>query len=264
MSTSNGNSQPSDSPKPNGPFWSGGAAERNALAELLYLMGSDARGADALPAVPILMRIVREGNTLFAEGAQAEAIYFIRAGTFKTFRTAEDGYEQVLGFAGRTELVGFESISTGHYASAAVALEDSSVYALLLRDLLSVGKRNAGLDRTVLQAVSRAMVRRGELAGVMSAVAAEVKLARFFMHLSDFMRVAGQSALAFHLRMSRRDIASYLGVAHETISRAIAALVNLQLVSVRARDVQIRDMRGLQALCGGTRQPVHVPIARPA
>ena len=257
MSSANGLG--TERPVPAGESRLVGNGDRNGLAELLHLMGADSSDADGSPGMPISMRVLHTSDTLFHEGARAEAIYFVRAGTFKTFSTAEDGYEQVLGFAGRAEVLGFDAICMGHYPTEAVALEDSSVYALLLRDLFSLGQRNPALDRSVLRAVSTALTRRGELAGVMAAVAAEVRLARFLMQLSERMVASGQSSRRFHLRMSRRDIASYLGVAHETVSRSFGALVDWGLVSVNNREVEVLDLPGLKAFSCGTRRQADEP-----
>lgn len=234
------------------------------MRELLGLLGADATESDLDADIPASMRRLHEGDTLFHEGAQAEGIYFVRAGTFKTFRTAEDGYEQVLGFSGRGELLGLEAIGIGHYAMEAVALEESSVYFVLLRDYVSVTPRNPALDRVVFRAVSDALRQHCEMADMMAAVAAEVRLARFLAHLSHRMAASGLSSRRFHLRMSRRDIASLLGVAHETVSRSFTSLVGAGLVSVNNREVEILDMPGLRAFSSGTRRQVDDGVRTPA
>lgn len=227
---------------------------KGGLAELLQLLGTGdtARCADA--QMPVAVRRRHEGEALFHEGAPAEGIYFVRAGTFKLLRTGEDGYEQVLGFAGRGELLGFDAIGLGHYANEAIALEESSVYVVLLHDYFSVNPRIPELDGAVFRAVSAALQQRGEMADMMAAVAAETRLARFLLQLSRRMAAGGQSARCLHLRMGRRDIASYLGVAHETVSRSFTSLVASGLVSVNNRDVEILDMAELRAFSQGTRR----------
>lgn len=237
---------------------------QGGMRELLGLLGVDATESDLDADIPAPVRRLHDGDTLFHEGARAEAIYFVRAGTLKTFRTAEDGYEQVLGFSGRGELLGLEAIGIGHYAHQVVALEESSVYVVLLRDYVSVTPRNPVLDRVVFRAVSDALRLRGEMADMMAAVAAEVRLARFLVHLSHRMAASGLSSRHFHLRMSRRDIASYLGVAHETVSRSFTALVGAGLVSVNKREVEILDMPALRAFASGTRRQVDDGVRTPA
>ncbi len=231
----------------------GVGGERSQLAELLQLMGS-AEDPGWASDMSVLMRRLRSGETLFHQGARAEAVYFVRAGTFKTFRIAEDGYEQVLGFSGRAEVLGFDAICMGQHPTASIALEDSSVYAVSMRDILRPSQRIPALDQVVTLAVSRALTQQGELADVMAAVAAEVRLARFMLQLSSRMEACGQSPRRFRLRMGRRDIASHLGVAHETVSRSFQALARWSLLSVSNREVEILDMSGLKTLAHCTRR----------
>ena len=230
--------------------------DRSTMADLLQLMGAEDTGASPMNSLPVPTRRLRAGETLFREGARAESIYFVRSGTFKTFHTAEDGYEQVLGFVGRAEVLGFDALCTQGHPTEAVALEDSTVYVLLLRDLFVLAERHPAFGRVVHLAVSNALTRQGELADVMAAVAAEVRLARFLMHLSHRMAACGHSPRCFVLRMGRRDIASYLGVAHETVSRCFSALAGWALVEVDNRKVAIVDMDGLRAFARGTRRQI--------
>ncbi|MGE5863461.1 MAG: Crp/Fnr family transcriptional regulator [Rhizobacter sp.] len=231
-------------------------ADRDSLSHLLALIGVDAGGMKAAADTPVLVKRVPAGEALFHEGVSADSIYFVRSGTFKTFRTAEDGYEQVLGFVGRSEVLGFDALNSGGHPTGAVALEDSSVYAILITDLFSLTERSPALGRGVHRAVSNALARHGQIADVMAAVAAEVRLARFLCHLSQQMAEQGQSPRRFHLRMSRRDIASYLGVAHETISRSFTELSNWGLLRVNNREVEIVDVEGLKVLSRSTRRQI--------
>ena len=231
-----------------------GVADSGRLADLLRLMGGGSTESEPVPDLPVPLRRLCSGETLFNEGGRADVIHLVRAGTFKIFRTAEDGYEQVLGFSSRAEVLGFDAICIGQHPTGCIALEDSSVYALLVSDILGSGRRIPALDRLLTLAVSRAIKQRVDLADVMAAVAAEVRLARFILQLSQRMLECGQSPRRFYLRMGRRDIASHLGVAHETVSRSFQALARWDVLGVSNRDVEILDMEGLKALARNTRR----------
>lgn len=235
--------------------------ERSNMADLLQLMGYDSADLPSAAAMPVVMRRLHAGSTLYHEGAAAESIYFVRAGTFKSYRTAEDGYEQVLGFTSRAEVLGFDAICLGHHPTAAVALEDSSVYVVPVPDVFTLGQRIPALDRVLHLAVSSQLTRHEELADLMAPVAAEVRLARFLMQLSQRMAACGQSPRRFHLRMSRRDIARYLGVAHETVSRSFGALAQWGCLRVDNREVEIVDLDRLKAFARSTRRQVDDPVA---
>ena len=229
-------------------------APRNSMLDVLALIDARVDDPAAAASYPASLRRLHTGEALFHEGSAATSIYFVRAGTFKTFSTAEDGYEQVLGFSLRTELLGFDAICMDHHPTAAVALEESSVYGILVRDLFGIGMRIPALDRQLHRATSVALAHSLELADVMAAVSAEVRLARFLVQWSRRMAACGQSPRRFHLRMSRRDIASYLGVAHETVSRSFSALQAWGLLHVTNRDVEILDLPALTTFARSTRK----------
>lgn len=235
-------------------------SDHRRLEALLSLMGEQLPDAAASTGQPILLRQLLAGGSLFLEGTSAEAIHFVRAGTFKTFRTAEDGYEQVLGFSARTELLGFDAICDGRHPTSAMALEDSSVYTVLLRDLATIARSVPAFERALHRAVSSSLASACEVADMMAAVAADVRLARFLLNVSRRMAALGQSPLRFVLRMSRREIASYLGIAHETVSRSFGILHSLGLVVADKRDVEIVDIEGLLEVSRGTRRSDDVKV----
>ena len=233
----------------------GAGAPQDGLAALFRLMGVDESAPPA--SAQITTRRVRADVALFHEGTRAHAVYFIAVGTFKFMHTAEDGYEQVLGFAGRAEMLGYDALCQHAYPTTAVALEDSTVYALPVADLFGLSARVPALGRVLHMAASRQLLHQVEIANLMAAVSAEVRLARFLLQLSDHMAERGQSPRRLYLRMSRRDIASHLGVAHETVSRSFGALANWGCVAVNNREVEILDREQLLACASNTRGLVH-------
>jgi CRP/FNR family transcriptional regulator, anaerobic regulatory protein len=100
----------------------------------------------------------------------------------------------------------------------------------------------------------------------MAAVAADARLARFLVQLSSSMAERGQSPRRLLLRMNRRDIASHLGLAHETISRSLRLLADAGWLRVHNREIEILDPVALRRCARSTRGPLddtpspsHVP-----
>jgi CRP/FNR family transcriptional regulator len=241
-------------------YRNGNVCNRSRMSDLLRLLGAEVSDPQWADAAPVSARRLHAGESLFHEGGHAEAIYFVSVGTFKIFRTAEDGYEQVLGFAGRAEVLGFDAVCTTQHPTAATALEDSLVFIVPMHDIFALGQRVPSLDRALHLAVSRQLTWRGEIAHMMAAVAAEVRLARFLVQLSGRMSAWGQSPRRLLLRMSRRDIASHLGVAHETVSRSFGALVECGMLRVHNREVEILDLEALRAFSRSTRGLAEEPL----
>jgi CRP/FNR family transcriptional regulator len=224
------------------------------LAGLIDLLG----GAGGLPigdaeALRFSVHRVAAGAMLVHEGAHAEVLHVVQSGSFKSVKTAEDGYEHVLGFAWRGDVLGFDALHSSRYAFAAVALEDSRVVAVPLAGLDALRHRVGVLDMALQVLMSRQLTHAGEIAEVMAAVSADVRLARFLVQLSARMAQRGQSPRRLLLRMNRRDIANHLGLAHETISRSFRTLSDGGWVRVENREVEILDFAGLKRCARSTR-----------
>jgi CRP/FNR family transcriptional regulator, anaerobic regulatory protein len=237
------------------PSISASASALRPLSEMLKLMGGSETSpqTESVPPLQVAVRQVRAGAALFLEGTRATHLYVVRLGTFKTVKTAEDGYEQVLAFAGMGEVMGFEALCENRQPVAALALEDASVYAIPLNDLSSLRQQSPALDRALQMALSRQLMRVSEMTELMAAVSSEVRLARFIAWWAARMAAHGQSSRRLLLRMSRRDIASLLGIAHETVSRSFSAFVECGLLRVDNREIEVLDPAGLKARTRNTR-----------
>ena len=225
-----------------------------SMAELLSAMGAARGDTSAAARVPVVLRRVLAGESLVHEGSPARALYFVAAGSFKIFHTDMDGYEQVLAMASRGEVMGFDALCMASHPSAIMALEDSSVFVVLRTELLELNQVVPAFSEALQRAGSLSLIRSRELADMMAAVSSEVRLARYLILMSQRMRAAGQSPRRFRLRMGRRDIASLLGVAHETVSRSFTALSQAGLLHVADREVEILDVEGLRAFSRNTRR----------
>ncbi|WIT11130.1 cyclic nucleotide-binding domain-containing protein [Paucibacter sediminis] len=234
----------------------------HSLSDLLRLLGATWQVGATSDGFPLALRQLRADAALFHEGAGVECIYFVQSGAFKRVRTAEDGYEQVLGFALRGDLLGFDAICLGRHPTAAIALEDARVFALQVQDLAGLAASLPAFEPLLQKATSLELQRQGEVLQLMAAVAAEVRLARFLLQLSARMQLMGQSARRLYLRMCRRDIASHLGVAHETVSRSFTLLADWGCLRVDNREVEILDMGLLRQLASSTRGSLDLQAER--
>jgi CRP/FNR family transcriptional regulator len=235
------------------PTANGDRREWTSLHEMLDLIGVPVGDVPPVPVASPTVRRLKAGETLFMEGAPTAFIYVVRTGTLKLFRTAEDGYEQVFGFVHRGDLLGCDALSGARHLLAAVALEDASVLAISLSGFYGLAQQLPAFGRGAMSAVSHSMIELIRLSDMVAAVSAEVRLARFLVHLSRRMAAGGRSESSLRLQMTRRDIGSYLGVAHETVSRSFAALAEAGLIDVEQRKVEILDPDALQHCAQGPR-----------
>ena len=207
------------------------------------LTGSDVERLDGLR---FARRRIKEGQALYHEGDRFQCMYAVRSGTFKSTLNLKDGREQVTGFQMAGELLGFDGLASGKHASSAVALEDAEICAIPYAHLSELAATSVDLQHVISRLMSREIVREHSLMMLLGSMNAEERLAAFLLNISQRMKARGYSASEFHLRMSRAEIGSYLGMKLETVSRTFSAFAQQRLLEVDKKHVRITDLAGLQ------------------
>ena len=193
-------------------------------------------------------RRVKRGEALFAAGDEFRTVYAIRSGFFKTSVLDGDGREQVTGFFMGGELVGLDGLGSGTYNATAVALEDSEVCVLPYSLIEEMSREVPALQRHLHAVLAREIVRDHGVMLLLGSMRAEERLATFLLNLSKRFVRRGYSASDFHLRMTRDEIGSYLGLKLETVSRLFSQFQKDGLIEVEQKHVRILDIEGLEQI----------------
>lgn len=215
------------------------------------------RPSIALPAIdidalgrafPLARRRHTCGQHLFRAGQPFRAIHLVHAGSFKVSDLTEDGREKVAAFKMKHELVGVDSIGLSEYASDAIALEDSETWALPYPAVLKAAADIPGLQEQIHAALAAEIRFDHAWMLLLATLAAEPRVAAFLIDLATRQARLGMSARHFVLSMTRIDMASFLALKHETVSRVLGRLVDMRYIHVNRREVQLLDMNGLRAM----------------
>ena len=153
------------------------------------------------------------------------------------------------------DVLGFDALHSGRMPATVVSLEVSTVYTLPLTALSHWRREHPALDQALLLALSRQLARAAQLTEMLAAVSSSVRLARFLLYMSAQSAEHGWSPRRLRLHLGRREIASLLGMAHETVSRSFTTLDEAGLVQVDNREIEILDLDGLKDLSRCTRGP---------
>jgi CRP/FNR family transcriptional regulator len=191
-------------------------------------------------------RRVKRGETLFNAGGEFGSVYAIRSGFFKTSLLDGEGREQVTGFFMGGELLGMDGLGSGAYHGSAIALEDSEVCVLPYALILDMSREIPALQRHLHAVMAREIVRDHGVMMLLGSMRAEERLATFLLNLSKRFLRRGYSASDFHLRMTRDEIGSYLGLKLETVSRLFSQFQRGGLIEVEQKHVRIVDIAGLE------------------
>ena len=216
------------------------------LRELCVPCGMADDEVEQLDHMMFNRRKVRAGQTLYREGDHFQYIYALRSGTVKSSLTMADGREQVSSLSLAGEVMGLDGVANGSHASTAEALEDSEVCAIPYVHLTELAAANSGMQHVVTRLMGREIVREHGLMMLLGSMNAEQRLAAFLLNLSQRLKARGYSATEFHLRMTRADIGSLLGMKLETVSRTFSVFQKLGLLAVDKRHIRIVNLDGLQ------------------
>ncbi len=221
-----------------------------SLRSLCLPAGVSSEDLHRLDAVVRARMPLQAGEGLFRAGDDFSNLFVVRAGCIRTTHPASDGDEQVMGFHLPGELLGLDAISDGHHQCDAVALERTSVCAVPFDQLEEVANQVPGLQHQVLRIISRELVQDQQHLAALGRRTARGRLALFLHSLSQRLHAAGYSGEDFRLPMSRDDIASYLGLALETISRLLGRLSDEGVIAVERRRVRVLDTAALASIGG--------------
>lgn len=225
-----------------------------ALHELCLPAGIGGDDLKRLDAAVRDKRTLERGAQLYGGGDPFHALYVVRSGSLKTYVQDENGDMQVLGFHLPGEIVGVDALATDRHMSHAVALERSSICELPYSRLQQVMSDIPALHRQLMRVISREVAEEHQHMVVMGRQPAQERMAIFLRSLSDRYQRLQRDPCALSLSMSRYDIASYLGLVVETVSRLLTRMEENGILEVSRKSVRILRPDLLDALCGGGRR----------
>ncbi|WP_454727190.1 MULTISPECIES: Crp/Fnr family transcriptional regulator [Cupriavidus] len=211
------------------------------------------------PLVPA-SALWRAGEPVLRQARPVQAVFPIRQGSVKAVFESPLGWRQVTAFAHPGDVLGLDDLDDPLHGATAIAMQDTRCCVVPIeaaREYL----RLAACRGPALGALRRNAQRQRTLLVALGSMKAAQRLAMLLLDLADEQRRRGKAGEAMMLAMSRNDIASYLGLTLETVSRLLARFASVGLITVRQRQLRIVDPAGLDSVYA---DPERVPIRPPA
>lgn len=195
-------------------------------------------------------RPIQKGEHLFRQGEPFQGVFAVRTGTLKTYTLTNDGEEQITGFHLASELIGLSNFDTQVYNSSAKALETTNVCEIPLDRLDELAGELPALRRHLLRAMGKEIRGDQQMMLLLSKKSAEERIGSFLLNLASRFKRRGFSDKTFRLSMSRADMANYLGLAVETVSRVFTRFQKQGLIDItgNAKEIAIIDQQALWEL----------------
>jgi CRP/FNR family transcriptional regulator, nitrogen fixation regulation protein len=187
------------------------------------------------------MSFPRNGE-IYGESEPADYLYKIVSGTVRTYKVLSDGRRQIGGFYVPGDIFGLE---TGEeHSFSAEAITDCKVLVIKRSVLVAL----AGRDHDVahqLWTITGGELRRVQEHIMLLVKSAQQRVASFLLEMAE--RISADNAV--ELPMSRQDIADYLGLTIETVSRTLTILENAATIELSSsRRIVLRNRSALSRL----------------
>lgn len=165
------------------------------------------------------------GQRLYRLGGRCDSLFQVCSGSIKTQRETADGDVVVTGFYLAGDLVGVDALEDRIYPSDAIACRGTvEVCQLDFARLLACCANQTGLNAWIISAIGGHVRRRDNDLSWSGSQHSRQRVLRFFLELNDRLGDAGKAHVPVVVPMRKQDIARYLHLTPETLSRGLAQL----------------------------------------
>lgn len=200
---------------------------------------------DSNPLVSLNEFTYKKGNEIYGEKEPAEYVYQVKSGAVRSYKLLSDGRRQIGAFHLAGDIFGLENGTNHRFTAEAVV--DTTVRLIKRQSLETVAETDAMVAKNLLSMTTINLQHAEDHMLLLGRKTSLERVAAFLLEMDKRLTAAGVMALP----MSRRDIADYLGLTLETVSRAIShlhELGSLGFIGNNQRQIVLLDRERLASL----------------
>ena len=185
------------------------------------------------------LRTHQKNQVLFVAGSPFGFLYTVKSGMFKSTYLTADGNERIVEVFLPGQVMGFDGIHQGHYKTTVKAIGTATYCAISYETLKQVACDHPDINLRLMRMMSGKIFK---FEAAFNDQPAKQKVVEFIMQVSDHFRRHGFSAHQFPFPISQRDLANYLNLAEETLSRVMKRLKQDNTLVLKNQQIQINDL----------------------
>ena len=180
---------------------------------------------------------------IFGEGEPSEYTYLVVKGAVRTYKLLCDGRRQIAAFCLPGDIFGLD-VEPNH-AFTAEAVQDSRIIVTKRSAILALAHRDSEFAGEMWHAAATDLTRAHEQLLLLGRKNAQERVAAFLLEMAK--RTSSNGSV--DLPMSRQDIADYLGLTIETVSRTLSHMEHDATIALpKSRHIELRDRGTLNRL----------------
>lgn len=196
-------------------------------------------------------RRYKKGQVLFFEGDVSDKFYIINKGKIKIFKYTKEGKEQILYILSEGDFIGYLSLlKKGKFDFNAEALEDVSLCLLTKDQFDDIVKKTPEISLKILENLHDRLVSLEKLVQTLSTKDIESRIAGILKSFAEDFGYKEKEGTVIDMPLSREEMANYIGVTRETMSRKLSSMEDEGLIElVGNKRIIIKDLDSLEDLC---------------
>ena len=203
--------------------------------------------ADVMQRLGVRMSFAK-GEEIFGQDEEADLIHMVVRGAARTTRFLSDGRRQIGNFYYPGDLIGLETGPVHRFCAEALS---DCIVLVVKRSALHAFAGDGQLDRAVWEATRRELERTQEHLLVLGRKTACEKVASFLLSYNEKLTQESAGGHCMHLPMTRTEIADFLGLTTETVSRVLTGLAREKIITVGlSHSVRLLNVDLLQHFSG--------------
>jgi len=220
-----------------------------ACLEKTALLSSLSQPELQMLAARTVRKLFSAGELIFSEGEPCSGLHIIARGKVRIFKTSMSGREQVLAVNGPGETVAeLPVFDGGPFPASALAVEDAELAFISRRDFNAYCLEHPEVALKVLSVVGARLRRLVSIIEELSFTTIRQRLIAALVKLAQSEGKTTARGVEFQLPATHQELANQLGTVRELISRNLMRLQAEGLLDVDARQIVVKDMKGLSAL----------------
>ena len=183
---------------------------------------------------------IEKNQTVFEAGATFQNLFTVHSGIFKSVYLTQQGDERIVDLFIPGQVMGFDGIHAGKYKTTVKSVSSGSYCVIPFYPLQELAMKHRDIQNRVMKMMSEKII---QYEITHSQYNAKQKLVSFVKDVSDLYFSRGFSASQFPFQVSQRDLANYLGLAEETLSRTFTKLKKNEILSLADHQITVIDMQ---------------------
>lgn len=180
-------------------------------------------------------RAYKKDSVIVSEGNKMNFIYIIKSGKVKLYKSSREKKDVILDVRGEKSILGLATLFNDHPNPATIeTIEDSNVFILEISKLESILLKNPSLAKNIIKVIGNSLLAAQDRVKTLALDDSYTRVIKMLLSLSN-------DSKRIDLDLSRIELASFIGISRETLSRALSKLNNEELIEIKDKSIFLKD-----------------------